>query len=177
MRWSSSAALIGVILPASAAPRTCRRSRAPAAPAPCRRAAGARLSSPRLHVIEQAEAARVVEAHDRAVVERQDHMVVRRVRRRRAGPAVIRPDMPRCSSSVPLSSSSMRMYLPRRAELADLARRSRVAPASAETAGANPGGAARRGRCGGRSSSAPGRGARFRLREVRAWVMAWRCRG
>src|SRR5204862_222446 len=32
-----------------------------------------------------------------------------------ASPAMIRPDMPRCSSNSPVSSSSIRMYLPRRA--------------------------------------------------------------
>src|SRR5260370_23825694 len=37
-----------------------------------------------LYIIDEAEPARVVEAHDRAVVERQDHMVV--LHRRKLGP-------------------------------------------------------------------------------------------
>ena len=86
IRWSSSAALIGVILPASSAARYL-----PSKPGFERLGPHAGeervrdlLAAP--HVIHQPEAARVVEAHDRAVVEGQHDMVVRaRPRHRRRG--------------------------------------------------------------------------------------------
>src|SRR5712671_3916305 len=63
-----------------------------------------------------------------------------------ASPAMIRPDMPRCSSNSPVSSSSIRMYLPRRAR----------APISAPSS---------------RSASIGGNGRRRSGRRNSAWTM------
>ena len=180
MRWSSSAALIGVVLPASA----CAKRRpveivAERLQARDARAADGAAARRRCDVVEHAEAARVVEAQHGAVIEGEDDMIVRfGAARLRLPDTTMRPDMPRCTISTPPSSRWIRMYLARRPRRADTrGPRARAAQARRQRRAQIGAVELERGDPTARPCAAPGRAARSRLRAIRACGSGWRFQG